>query len=79
VKSLVNADDEMLGAEPPPDEVVEEEADELALELALELVELEEELPQPAATAVTTSPSTHTRNRPKLITARSSHRALRRH
>jgi hypothetical protein len=72
VKSLVNDDDEMLGAAEPEDDV-ELEADEPP-EPALELLEDELLLPQPAANAVTTKATTDKRSQPKLITARSSHR-----
>jgi hypothetical protein len=74
VKSLVNDDVEMLGVEDPDDPV---EVDVLALELALEDELLLLLLPQPAATAATTRASRGTRNQPKLITARSSHRRAR--
>jgi hypothetical protein len=73
VKSLVNDDAATLGVAEPEDDVELEEAEppELALEL---LVEDELLLPHPAATAATARVTTDTRNQPKLITARSSHR-----
>jgi hypothetical protein len=71
VKSLVNDDVEILGVAEPEDDVDDEA--ELPPDAAL-LLEDELLLPQPAATAATTKASTDTRNQPKLITARSSHR-----
>jgi hypothetical protein len=73
---LVNDDVEMLGVPDALDEVVEDD-DALVLELELALalgLELEDELPHPAATTTTPRLSAHSRNRLKLITARSSHR-----
>lgn len=70
MKSFVNDDVEMLGAEDADDDV--EEVDALEAELALDDELLL--LPQPAATAATTNVSADTRNQLKLITARSSHR-----
>jgi hypothetical protein len=75
LKSLVNDEAEMLGAAEPEEEVeLEAEAPELALELLEELL-----LPHPAATAATARVTTDTRNQPKLITARSSHRRAKGH
>jgi hypothetical protein len=71
LRSLENCDDEMLGVAEPDEDVEVADDDALALELVLEL---EDELPHPATTAAATNPSTHKRNPPKLITARSSHR-----
>jgi hypothetical protein len=68
---LVNDDAEILGADAADEEVLD---DEPAPELALEL-ELDDELPQPATTAANARPTAHTRGEPKVITARSSHRA----
>jgi hypothetical protein len=71
VKSLVNDDVEMLGVEEADDDVEEDDADDDAAALVVEL-ELDFELPHPAATADTTTSKVHTFNRLKLITARSS-------
>src|SRR5262249_52525198 len=79
VKSLVNDDVEMVGVEPELDvEVVDVAAavdvvDAAAAGVEAEL-ELDLELPQPAANTTNTTPITDSRNRLKLITARSSHR-----
>jgi len=74
LRSAENCDEEIVGVDDADEDVVEEVV-ALALELALEdaLLVLLLLLPQPAATAVTTRPSAHTRNERKLITARSSH------
>jgi hypothetical protein len=69
VKSLVNDDVEIVGLDEADDDVEEDDAPPLELELVLEL---DFELPHPAATAHTTTSNVHTRKRLKLITARSS-------
>jgi hypothetical protein len=74
VKSFVNDDVEMLGAEDADEDVEDVVALAAEVELDDELLLL---LPQPAATAATTKVSTDTRNQLKLITARSSHRRAR--
>jgi hypothetical protein len=62
----------MLGAAEPEEDVDELDAEE-APEPALALLVDELLLPQPAASAAARV-TTDTRNQPKLITARSSHR-----
>jgi hypothetical protein len=73
LKSLVNDEAEMLGAAEPEEDVDELDAEE-APEPALALLVDELLLPQPAASAAAARVTTDTRNQPKLITARSSHR-----
>jgi len=67
VKSLVNDEVEMLGAEEELDDV--DELVELAAAGVLALLELDFELPHPAAKATTRTPNTHSRNRLKPITS----------
>jgi hypothetical protein len=65
LKSLVKADDEMVGVDEPLELVLEALDPPPELLLLLELLEFE--LPHPAATSAATASDVHTCNRPKLI------------